>query len=469
MGVRTTSAVLSAFALVVGCADAGNSGDASSSGASAGSSTGPGPASTTAGVGSSGSSGAADGSTSGVDDTSTSSSTGEAETDTEGDACSLTLTGHEERWFATPEVTWDPVDGARGYLVEIAETEDALDAAPIVDEDVEDSWSGELEPGEYVVRVTAQPGGETCTGPLAVRTIDAMPSVTSPQQLCGDAKGVGTRTSYGVAAVGGHVYSSINIDGAGLCRYDAETLAFEVQHPGHGGNFRTFGVASDPTSGAVMVTTFPFLGTCGDTLERLLVYADPANSGSFEAYDSGIESPTSVAVDAEGVAHLSGLWGGSCWQEDTFCLDLGDPCTNGFGFWAVHDLEAGSLNHGGSPTVGVGVATDATHTYRAGLNETLEVFEAAGAHVTSLPIPAPPRGVIRVDVGGDRLLIATLMDATLRAYRLPEEGAPDTEDALVEVHQVQLDDNYWQGAYDPEEGALFFPAQNTLTIRRHDL
>lgn len=391
---------------------------------------------------------------------------GDGDTSGEPESCGPELDVPAQRWFRAPDISWAEVEGAGSYALRISTQ--GSDVVSV--DDAGTSWSGELEVGAYEVEVRAEPGGETCTAAFAVRTLEATPDAVSPEPLCASADGVGSLIAYGLAVLDGSVYASFNADGAGVCRYDAQTLDYLDTVPGFGGNFRTFGVWAEPEQDAIYFSTYPFLGMCGDRLDRIIKVVDPDGAPSVETLDIGVEAANSIAIGPDGLIHSSGPWAGNCWQEDSFCLDFGAPCTNGDAAWASVELASNTgLSHGSVPNVNVGLAADADAVYRAGIMDTLEIFDPNTGPLSSIPLPSSPRGLIRIDEGGDRLLLVTSFDNHLRVYRLPEAGPPASAEDLQLELELALDDRYWQGWYDAATQALYFPAQESRTIRRHDL
>lgn len=411
-----------------------------------------------------------EGGSSGDSETGTETS-GDGDGDGEGQPCGPEISVPAQRWFVAPDIGWASVDGAESYSLRIAVAGTDFETEALVSiDDAGTSWAGELPVGSYQVQVRAEPSGEACMASFAVRTLDATPDVVSPETLCAGAEGVGSGIAYGLAVLDGSVYASINLDGAGICRYDAETLAYVDTLPGFGGNFRTFGVWAEAEQDALYFSSYPFVGMCGDRLDRIVRVVDPDGAASVETFDIGVEAANSIALGPGGLIHTSGPWAGNCWQEDSFCLDFGAPCTKGDAGWASVELDTlVGLSHSSVPNVNVGIAVDADAVYRAGVMDSLEIFDPSTGPLHSIPMPASPRGLIRIDEGGDRLLVVTSFDNTLRVYRLPAAGPPSSAEDLDLALELALDDRYWQGWYDRETNALYFPAQESRTIRRHNL
>lgn len=378
-----------------------------------------------------------------------------------------------ERLFVDPEISWAAVEGATGYDVIIARDAALTDVVAQVEGVSDTSWTSEVfyMADVFHVRVEARPGGEFAQRGFVVRGVRAEPDVVSPTVVCDTREGVGTKTTYAVAVLEDVVYASRNVDGAGICRHGVEDLSFIDEFGAIGGNFRSFGVASDPEGDRLFATFFPFVGSCGDSLERMMIL-EGASSGraSLSYVDTGMESGHTV-IYAAGRAFSSGLLGQSCWQTDTFCLDLGEPCPDGAAAYVAWDVENGvELTHSelwGAP----GGWADEDRVYRGtapGVEPGILVQDAAtGELLATVPVPSDIRGIVGVRDDTETFLVTSQFDQVLRIYAVRSEP-PSGVDDIVLVNEVAVDDRYWQGDID-SRGRMFFPAQDSLSLRRHDL
>lgn len=369
--------------------------------------------------------------------------------------------------FAMPPFTWQAVDGASTYTVMLrADGVEVERAEGLVDP----RWTPTLAtPGApYEVQVTADPGGATCSVAFTVRTLDAEPTATSPDVICGGQGGAGSGIAYAATWAGDRVVSTGNRDGLGLCAYDGSTLAFLDHFASQGDTFRSFGVTTDPQTGALLATVYPMSGQCGDSLERLLIVDDPNGARTVTTVETGMESGVSVAV-VDGVAWLSALAGMSCLDEDSFCLDWGESCTFGQAELVAWDLGTGQRLYNSEIQASPGLAADDLQVFRAGLDASFSVLDpATGSIRLTVPVPASPRGLIRHDdPAGRRFLLVTDFDKGLRVYQIPDTPLTQASD-LVEVLDLTTADRYWQGAVDAD-GRFVFPAQDAVGLARHDL
>ncbi len=369
--------------------------------------------------------------------------------------------------FAFPTIRWREQDGASSYTV-------VLSSGGVEEERAEGltetHWTpSTAEPGaHFEVTVTEASGQASCSASFTVRTFGAEPIVTSPGPICGDEGGMGSGIAYAATWANGDIYSTGNKDGLGLCRYDGDTLAFAEHFGSQGETFRSFGVTTDPDSGALLATVFPMTGQCGDNLERLLIVDDPGGARTVSAVNTGMESGVAV-VARGGRAYLSALAGMSCLDEDTFCLDWGETCTHGYAELVAWDLEQQQRLYYTETMASPGLAVDEHQLFRAGVDASIAVHDLdTGALRLTIEQPASPRGLIRHDdPAGRRFLVVTDFDMGLRGYRLPDEAISDASD-LVEVLALTTTDRYWQGAVDGL-GRFVFPAQEAASLVRHDL
>lgn len=370
--------------------------------------------------------------------------------------------------FERPVFAWTTVAGATGYQVDIT---DQASGATVSTETTPDTTlvpSAFHMGSTYVVQVTALPDGPTASRTYVVRGLRSTPDVTSAQTLCNGAEGTGSMTAYSVAYLNGRVYSTFNADGAGICAYDAQTLAYLQTHPGVGGHFRSFGLCADAANRRLYVTYFPMVGDCADTMNRLARLDFTNGTPTTRYFNAKVESAQSVAC-ANNRVYMTGLREQSCYNQNMFCLEAGEACSQGWSSVLAWDtVNQRDLWHAATPFSTPGMAADDVHVYRPSYLSSLLVHDAAtGALVADVPTGTQFRGLIRMDAEGRHFLLASGWDQTLRIYvlnNLPLQSVTD----VVEVNRVSMAERYWQGSFDGVR-AFFFPGQDTRKIYRHDL
>lgn len=365
--------------------------------------------------------------------------------------------------FRHPPVAWSAVSGATSYSVQVTDASGSiLRQAEVAGTE----WRPELDAGgEFVVSVTALPGGETCASAYRVRTLGTAPTVESPTAVCGRDPEAAIETSWAVAWSGGSVFATLNAEGAGICAHDAETLAFTDTFAARGGAFRSYGLTAD-ADGTLYATTFPLEVACGDTMFRVARVADPSGARELTWLETGQEAGVSVAV-AQGLLFETGLAGAACYGVDSACLDLGEPCPDGAADLTAWDLDAGANRFHREGSGSPGLAADTYRVYRSGPDASLLVHDLDGALLFELPTTASPRGVVRHDADDGRFLLVTDFDQQLHVYELLTE-APSAPEDLVEVTTRALPDRYWQGAVD-DQGRFYWSGQLGGRLARWDL
>lgn len=377
----------------------------------------------------------------------------------------FTAPGASVQLFLPQRVEWvaSPTDTTYDIRLVDADTDEVLAAESGL---AENGW---LPPRSVAGRrarleVTAQPSGASGTLDFAVRVLAAEPDLVAPQTICGDAEGIGSRIAYGLAVLGGKVFTGWNADAAGVCRSDAATLAHEGVFGNDRPTFRTFGVTKDAANDRIYAAAFPFLVQCDDPLDRVLVLDAPTSAEPrVSRLETGMESPYAMTL-ARGTLHQSALFTQSCYGANLICSDDGS-CPNGFSSYLAYEVEAERevVNDPGNWGTAA-ITADADRVYRGTMMQhAVYVHDAStGALLATTPLEGPgeARGLLRLDDGPHRFLVETSNDNHLRVYALEGEG-------FMLLQDLVLSDSYWQGDFDGEH--FYWPAQNTRRVVRHGL